>query len=127
MLKICQVCGRAFNGHPSAKSCSIKCQQRGKQIRRKEREAATLPPLITDDSPYQLVTANITAETLSNLYTSTLLHLYPRDIRIDGPIPPGVARPPDVILENLGDHHVIYHKARTYSYPPSPTGSVPSP
>ena len=115
MLKTCQVCGRPFNGHPTAKSCSIKCQQRGKQARRKEREANTTA--IFAESPYQLVMSNITPETLSTLYTNTLLHIYPRDIRLNGPIPPNVPCPPDIILENLGDHHVIYHKARSYSYP----------
>src|SRR5258705_2265318 len=109
MLKTCQVCGRLFDGHPSARNCSIKCLQRHKHRRRKQREG----PAQTDtDSPYQLIVTNISAEMLSTLYTNTSLHVYPKDIRINGPIPADVPRPSDVVLENLQDHHVIYHKSR---------------
>lgn len=116
MQKICQVCGRPFEGHPSAKNCSLRCTQRGKHLRRKEREAGYYP-LEKPLSPYAFIYDNVTAEILTQIYNDVLLHAYDRDIRINGPLPPNVPRPPDVYLIDAGDHHLVYHRSRELVLP----------
>jgi hypothetical protein len=111
MLKICQHCGREFHGHPSALNCSIACQQRAKHARRKQREHSNYKP-IPPESPYQLIFDNIDAGMLALIYADIQVHVYPKDIRINGPLPPNVPRPPDIHLVNGGDHHLVYHASR---------------
>ncbi len=118
--KVCPICDRIFAAHPNAIYCTTTCATRAGRRRRSSREKQALPtetPTLAADSPYQLIVTNITAEVLSTLYNNVSLHIYPKDIRIDGPIPSGVPHPPDVILEDLGDHHVIYHKSRQLVFP----------
>lgn len=117
--KVCPICQRIFAAHPNAIYCTTTCATRAGRRRRSSREKQhpAETPSLGADSPYQLIVTNITADVLSTLYANVSLHIYPKDIRIDGPIPPGVPCPSDVILENLGDHHVIYHKSRSLSFP----------
>ena len=111
MRHICQVCGREFDGHPSAKNCSIRCMQRGKHIRRQQRQHSTYTATVSD-SPYQYILDSVDAETLSRIYADVQTHVYPKDIRINGPLPPNVARPPDIHLTLAPDHTLIYHTSR---------------
>jgi hypothetical protein len=111
MLHTCQICGRPFNGHPSARNCSLSCVQRGKHQRRKQREHSFYVPT-PPESPYAFIYTDISPDILSQVYSDIQTHIYDRDIRINGALPTGIPCPPDVILENLGDHYVAYHKSR---------------
>src|SRR6267142_587764 len=113
--KVCPICQRIFAAHPNAIYCTTVCATRAGRRRRSSREKQSREPstpVIQKESPYEFTLENISAETLIGLYASTALNIYSKDIRIDGPIPPDVPCPPDVILEYLNDHHVIYHKSR---------------
>src|SRR4029077_20188672 len=109
MKKTCPVCHEQFDAHPNATYCTITCANRAAYRRRSERRfrKATAP-----SSPYQFIYADPDAPTLAGIYLDIQTHVYERDIRINGLLPSAVPCPPDVVLENLGDHYVVYHKSR---------------
>jgi hypothetical protein len=63
-------------------------------------------------SPYQFIYTDIDAATLRQIYDDVLVHIYLRDVRINGPIPAGVATPDGVRIIDCGDHHLVYHISR---------------
>jgi hypothetical protein len=107
--KTCPICFLQFDAHPNATYCTITCANRAAYHRRQERrfKKATAP-----SSPYQFIFDTITPELLSQIYRDVQIHVYDRDIRINGPIPANVPQPSDVILLPAGDHHLVYHALR---------------
>lgn len=110
MQKTCPICNRQFNAHPNATYCDLTCANRAAYRRRSARRLrnATPPPA----SPYQAVLDNISTEALAKTYLDVQTHVYSRDIRINGPLPPNVPKPSDICLLDAGDHYLVYHASR---------------
>jgi hypothetical protein len=106
--KICPSCLRAFDAHPAAIYCSINCVQRAKRRRRTQR--ASYKALSPDDSPNQAEYVNISAEDLARVYADIVIHVFEKDIKLIGTIPPNVPKP-----------GVILPTSRNYDAPRGPS------
>jgi hypothetical protein len=105
------LCLRAFDAHPAAIYCSISCRQRAKHRRRTQRAAYKAAP---DDSPNQAEFVNISAEDLARVYADIIVHVFEKDIKLVGTIPPNVPKPEDVILHSVPgtNYSIAYHRIR---------------
>jgi hypothetical protein len=110
--KTCPSCLRAFEGHPDALYCSLTCIRRAKRQRRRER--AGYKHLPAEGSPNEAEYVNISAENLRRVYADIVTHVYERDIKLIGAVPPGVPKPEDVILTDVpGTNYALaYHRVR---------------
>lgn len=115
--KTCPSCLRAFDAHPAAIYCSINCVQRAKRRRRTQR--ASYKALSPDDSPNQAEYVNISAEDLARVYADIVIHVFEKDIKLIGTIPPNVPKPEDVILTNVPgtNYSIAYHRVRALMQP----------
>jgi hypothetical protein len=112
--KTCPSCLRAFDAHPAAIYCSISCVQRAKRRRRMERSNYKFTPLPDEAGPNEAEYTNISAADLARVYADIVLHVYERDIKLVGTIPPNVPKPEDVVLTNVPgtNYSIAYHRIR---------------
>jgi hypothetical protein len=112
--KTCPSCLRAFDAHPAAIYCSINCVQRAKRRRRMERSGYKAAPLPEEAGPNEAEYTDISPEDLRRVYNDIVLHVYERDIKLIGDIPPDVPKPEDVILTNVPgtNYSIAYHRIR---------------
>jgi hypothetical protein len=110
--KTCPSCLRAFDAHRDAIYCSLACIRRAKRQRRRER--AGYKQLSPEGSPNEAEYVNISAEDLARVYADIVTHVYERDIKLIGDIPPNVPKPPDVILNDVPgtNYSLAYHRIR---------------
>jgi hypothetical protein len=112
--KTCPSCLRAFDAHPAAIYCSISCVQRAKRRRRMERSNYKFTLLPDEAGPNEAEYTNISAADLARVYDDIVLHVYERDIKLVGTIPPNVPKPEDVVLTNVPgtNYSIAYHRIR---------------
>jgi hypothetical protein len=111
--KTCPSCLRAFDAHRDAVYCSLACIRRAKRQRRRER-AGYKQLSAVEGSPNEAEYVNISAEDLARVYADIVTHVYERDIKLIGAVPPDVPKPPDVILNDVpGTNYALaYHRIR---------------
>jgi hypothetical protein len=112
--KTCPSCLRDFDAHPAAIYCSINCVQRAKRRRRLERSGYKPAPLPDESGPNEAEYTDISAEDLARVYADIVTHVYERDIKLVGDIPPDVPKPDDVVLTNVPgtNYSIAYHRIR---------------
>jgi hypothetical protein len=115
--KTCPFCLRHFDAHPAAIYCSLACRQRAKWRRRTQR--VKYKAFSPEDSPNEAEYVNISAEDLARVYADIIVHVYERDIKLIGTIPPNVPKPSDVVLQNVPgtNYSIAYHRVRALMQP----------